>query len=307
MSVKGAASLVMAILLVTSIFSGVVVVTQPLTSTHSGVATATESGQTVVNTTLRDGGTGTRTKNYTPAVDIVPQKNISYITIHLLTQYVDTISIVRQSDGKVITERSVTGNDAEYGHVNYTLKVSLSNQTEYRVITENKDGNVTYSYENSDLPKSSPNGNIQNAWLQASGETTYYVYGISAIGFGKPDNLGDIVTSSGTGLNGTVRDQSGDPVANATVVGWGVDYSNISASGAQSKEEKARELIQESKNVRPKSFDADLQLAGSEGKLSKTGERYVAVHTAGDWALRGVDPGGTRSSSSARGTRRRLD
>ncbi len=93
-------------------------------------------------------------------------------------------------------------------------------------------------------------------------------------------------------VNGTVTDQNGDPVANATVVGWGVDYSNISASGAQSKEEKARELIQESKNVRPKSYEPDLQLTGSSGELSTTGEQYVAVHTAADWALRGVDPGG---------------
>ncbi len=87
-------------------------------------------------------------------------------------------------------------------------------------------------------------------------------------------------------LNGTVTNQAGDPVANATVVGWGVDYSNISTSKAQSLEDRARELVQESSNVRPDAFKPELQLTGGDGKLRSASEPYVAVHTRGDWNIR---------------------
>ncbi len=92
--------------------------------------------------------------------------------------------------------------------------------------------------------------------------------------------------STGADINGTVENQNGDPAANTTVVGWGVDYSNISAGQAQSLEDRAREIIQESSNVRPDAFDPELQLTGGDGKLRSASEPYVAVHTRGDWNIR---------------------
>jgi len=186
------------------------------------------------------------------------------------------------------------------GQQNTTIRDSWSAGTEYTIafgniswseqrftvyINGKKEGRFDFRADASALELFSVRNDIRNS------STTRSVY-FDDVREGPGDAPSNTGTSGGGEVNGTVVDQNGDPVANATVVGWGVDYSNISAGQAQSLEDRARELIQESTNLRPKSFDPELQLAGTDGKLSKTGERYVAVHTAGDWALRGVDPGG---------------
>lgn len=92
--------------------------------------------------------------------------------------------------------------------------------------------------------------------------------------------------ASGTDVvSGVVKDQNGNGVANATVEIYGVDYSKISASGVQTKRERAEELLQQAQNVKPSNWKPDLQLAGSGGFFRQRSSPYVAVHAKGDWGL----------------------
>ncbi|WP_373189976.1 S8 family serine peptidase [Halolamina sp.] len=83
----------------------------------------------------------------------------------------------------------------------------------------------------------------------------------------------------------TVANQNSQPVSNATVEVIGVDYSQISASGAQTLEERADELIDEAQNPKPTSWDPNRALTGSSGFYANTDAEYVAVHNKADWGL----------------------
>ncbi len=92
-------------------------------------------------------------------------------------------------------------------------------------------------------------------------------------------------SGGGADINGTVENQAGQPVSNATVVAWGVDYSNITASDTQTLEDRAEELLQQASDPKPPSWDSDLRLTGSNGVFGSAETEYVAVHSTEDWGL----------------------
>lgn len=78
-------------------------------------------------------------------------------------------------------------------------------------------------------------------------------------------------------LSGVVEDDSGTPVANATVEIYGVDHSQITAATGQSLEERAQELLAEAKDPFPATWQPDLSLLNF---FDSAEEDYVAVHSA---------------------------
>ncbi|WP_424015041.1 WD40 repeat domain-containing protein [Halorubrum xinjiangense] len=78
-------------------------------------------------------------------------------------------------------------------------------------------------------------------------------------------------------LSGTVVDDEGAPVSNATVEIYGVDHSQITATAGQSLEERAQELLAEAKDPFPATWQPDLSLLGF---FDSAEEDYVAVHSA---------------------------
>lgn len=100
------------------------------------------------------------------------------------------------------------------------------------------------------------------------------------------ENLSVSWTSGSTpGVSGSVVNQDGVAVENATVEVWSVDSSAITATGAQSKLDRAKELLADARNPKPPEWDSDLQLTGSGGHYQEAEVPYVAVHREEDWAL----------------------
>ncbi|QZP37069.1 S8 family serine peptidase [Halobaculum magnesiiphilum] len=125
-------------------------------------------------------------------------------------------------------------------------------------------------------------------------DTQNYTHVKSRFEFGKSDHMGsqtidDITISeleySDGELSGRVVTESGSPVSDATVKVVGVDYSQIEASGAQTLEERANELVDEAQNPKPSAWKPDRQLTGSSGLYESTSTEYVAAHTLSDWGL----------------------
>lgn len=93
------------------------------------------------------------------------------------------------------------------------------------------------------------------------------------------DSVVDKISISGGKLRsvtGTVRDQSGDPVNNASVVAMAY-YPNLSADV-----NKLRNRLQD---VKPDVWKPKLELTGSDGKFAEANGSYAAVHTSDDWNL----------------------
>lgn len=78
-------------------------------------------------------------------------------------------------------------------------------------------------------------------------------------------------------LSGTVVDESGAPVTNATVEIYGVDHSQITAATGQSLEERAQELLAEAKDPYPAEWDENLDILSL---FADAEDDYVAVHSA---------------------------
>lgn len=93
--------------------------------------------------------------------------------------------------------------------------------------------------------------------------------------------------SKGTTVSGTVENQHGDPVENATVQVWGVDYSQITPDAGETKKDEALDLIEQAKNKTPTEWtdqvESDFSLTGSGGYFQSTDLTYAAVHRVDDW------------------------
>ena len=92
--------------------------------------------------------------------------------------------------------------------------------------------------------------------------------------------------SYGSAVNGTVENQAGEPVPNATVRIMGVDKTQLSVDPSQ-YDQKADELLAEAENVTPPEWERDPDLE-SQFKENESVE-YVAVDTKAEWSLRGRD------------------
>lgn len=65
-------------------------------------------------------------------------------------------------------------------------------------------------------------------------------------------------SSSGNTVSGVVKNQNGEPLSNVTVQAYGVDYSQITATGIRSKAEKARQQLQNAAERLPDSFEPSI-------------------------------------------------
>lgn len=112
----------------------------------------------------------------------------------------------------------------------------------------------------------------------ASEDSEYLVFGADLSGtYGYKywyDNV-DVLPAQ-PDVSGTVRDQNGDPVNNASVVAMAY-YPNLS--------EDTSKLRQRLQDVKPDVWRPNLDLLGSDGKFKTVDGTYVAVHTSSDWNL----------------------
>ncbi|WP_395166381.1 PQQ-binding-like beta-propeller repeat protein [Natrinema pallidum] len=88
-------------------------------------------------------------------------------------------------------------------------------------------------------------------------------------------------------ITGTVTDQHGDPVPNATVSVWGTNPPNFDESTLTDLNSTIDDLESQLESPLPDGFDEDLQLTGTGGQLSGADTNVVAVHSESDWDLNG--------------------
>ncbi|WP_276257149.1 hypothetical protein [Halomontanus rarus] len=81
-------------------------------------------------------------------------------------------------------------------------------------------------------------------------------------------------------VTGTVADQHGDPVENATVLTHSITESALDENDARSLQRQAEDLRDELTNPLPESWDADYDL---ESHMEDASGEYVLVHEADDW------------------------
>ena len=91
-------------------------------------------------------------------------------------------------------------------------------------------------------------------------------------------------TSGGGDVSGTVRNQNGHPVENATVTVTGIDRANIDADPAKI-EERINEIREQITNAKPPEFSMDKPLTGGDGLFTDASTSYIAAHPKGDWGL----------------------
>lgn len=94
-------------------------------------------------------------------------------------------------------------------------------------------------------------------------------------------------------VSGTVVDQFGDPVANATVQVVGVDHSNIQLKDADTTRERGKELLEQAANATPPQWAGGPTLLGPGGVFETASTKpagsnnYVAIHTEDQWGFIG--------------------
>ncbi len=85
-------------------------------------------------------------------------------------------------------------------------------------------------------------------------------------------------------LGGTVVNQNGQPVANATVTVTGIDRERLSVDPGQI-DARVDEIENQITNPEPPDWDPDRQLTSSDGLFGDATTSYVAAHPTGDWGL----------------------
>jgi hypothetical protein len=100
--------------------------------------------------------------------------------------------------------------------------------------------------------------------------------------------------TSSTTVSGTVVNQNGDPIADATVQVWGVDYDQITPDAGETDRERALQLIEDAENKTPtewldqKDLNFQLQMRPGvpdrgSGHFETAESLYAAVHKIEDW------------------------
>lgn len=147
----------------------------------------------------------------------------------------------------------------------YSFEGSHSNFTEVRLHSESNSGGGTKTMSVSSIRAGSCTTNC---------EITTFVGGLAS-------------ASSGNTVSGTVENQNGDAVKNATVQVWGVDETLVTTEAGQTPEEAIQEEIQAAKNKTPEEWtmqmESDFHLTGTNGHFASQDTRYVAVHRLTDW------------------------
>lgn len=87
-------------------------------------------------------------------------------------------------------------------------------------------------------------------------------------------------------VSGQVVDQHGDPVSNATVEVWGVDFDNLEADNLEAR---ANEILDDAADPEPSDWDSSLDPESDVFDDPPGGSTYVAVHTSEEWDLSGVE------------------
>lgn len=95
-------------------------------------------------------------------------------------------------------------------------------------------------------------------------------------------------SSGGTNVSGTVVNQNGQPINNATVWVLGVDYDQLTPSASETKDQLGNEELTKAINKTPEEWEEqredNFQLTGPSGHFEETDETYVAVHDRSDWS-----------------------
>jgi len=141
-------------------------------------------------------------------------------------------------------------------------------------IAPSADGSTIYSGSADDTVKAIDAETQEVEWTfegHSSG-----VYGLTA---GHP-----FPTSTGADINGTVENQDGQPVDNATVTVTGIDREELDADAGELNAE-AEEILNELEDPTPPNWSADRTLTGSDGLFTEADAKYVAAHPKEDWGL----------------------
>jgi len=85
-------------------------------------------------------------------------------------------------------------------------------------------------------------------------------------------------------VNGTVENQRGQGIANATVTVTGIDREQLNVNPSE-LDSRAQEILNELENSRPPEFSADRTLVGGDGLFTDASTPYVAAHPKADWGL----------------------
>ena len=87
-------------------------------------------------------------------------------------------------------------------------------------------------------------------------------------------------------ISGVVRTTDGAPVKGATVKVLAVNFTALDVPDPRENEERADELLSQAENVTPPDWNPNANLRENVSKLNG---KYVAVHSKGDWQLRGFN------------------
>jgi hypothetical protein len=181
---------------------------------------------------------------------------------------------------------------------NYVTNYTISEPNGYQAIEQRSDGswwvmgddgvylyNDTFAYQGTSHTLDESSGKTQGLDTSISGDRWIMI-----------DESGNIywyerALAEGD-ISGKVVDQSGEPVASATVEILGVDRSELDVNSSEI-ETRAEELRQRANNMTPESWDPDrklnnAQLDGQDGFYDTEiddGGSYVAMHTPSEWAM----------------------
>ncbi|WP_247005175.1 hypothetical protein [Halosolutus gelatinilyticus] len=202
-------------------------------------------------------------------------------------------------DSRVIV--SIVGGDLQIYDGSFTVIDSNVNNNEWVTVQINNvdPSNDTFSLR-WESPNSSgeahdigsdgtiPDGNLDpELYSGAEAHFDQFGYGIGLGGFSEP-------------ITGTVVDQHGDPVDNATVEAWGIAEPALDENDARSLKRQAEDLRDELADPIPEQWDADYDL---DAHMDADGT-YALVHSESDW---GVSSWSTSVSSNVDDPRLQID
>lgn len=160
------------------------------------------------------------------------------------------------------TTYNMTFSDIDWANHTFDFWINGTRYANDRAFTADNNGN-------------NRNGIDQIYWQidsAASGQTRYGYMDDLTLGSASGGGGGG---SSSNDVSGTVVDQNGNPIEDATVQIWGVDYS---AANDISTSEDANQLIQDLSDPVPDDWSSDLQLTGSGDAFFESADtNYVAV------------------------------
>lgn len=165
-------------------------------------------------------------------------------------------------------------------HIKGTVTDKDGNVVEDANITVKSTGDTTTTNSSGYYTKTLDNGTYTiQAENPSTGSTTEKSVTVSG---GETKTLDFTLGST---ISGTVVDQNGNPVEDATVEIIGVDFAQITPKTGQTDTDRAKELLDKASDPLPDSWDPDRDLTSSTGLYETTESEYVAIHSYEDWGL----------------------